>query len=56
MFNTMEKVSFKKYRRQSMNIAKQLGFPTEIRERIADARENREIYHLMIEGRLAMED
>ena len=47
----MERMSFKAYRRQSMRIAKQLCFSKETQELIANAKEIREIYHLMIQGR-----
>ena len=44
-------MSFKQYRRQSLRIAKQLGFSEDIIDLITNAKENREIYHLMIQGR-----
>ena len=48
-------VSFKQYRKESMRIAKQLCFSNEIQYRIANAKESREIYHLMIQGRQEIE-
>lgn len=47
----MERMSFKAYRRQSLRIARQLCFPEELICLISNAKESREIYHLMIEGR-----
>lgn len=52
----MKNTSFKAYRRQSMRIAKQLCFSREMQKLIANAKESREIYHLMIQGRLDMPD
>ncbi len=48
----LEKIPFKTYRRQSLRIAKQLCFDEEIIYLLENAKENREIYHLMIQGRL----
>ena len=52
----MERMTFKSYRKQSLRIAKQLCFDEEIIYLIANAKENREIYHLMIEGRQNLSD
>lgn len=52
----LERMSFKNYRRQSMRIAKQLCFSEELQKLIANAKESREIYHLMIQGRTEMPD
>ena len=48
----MKQLSFKQYKRNSLRIAKQLCFDTGTINLIENAKENREIYHLMIQGRL----
>ena len=52
----MERTTFKQYRRKSLRIARQLRFDEETIALIENAKESREIYHLMIQGRLDLPD
>lgn len=52
----MERMAFKNYKKESLKIARQLCFDNEIIFLLENAKENREIYHLMIQGRLNLRD